>query len=283
MTKAVRLYQGAFGRACMLDSDHDLVTHAHPQCHVLIKVSGADAAYAVRGKTVWLTDDSLVLINAWEPHSKLQPQPGNRTTVLVLCMEPAWLAEHDPLLSGSGMPDFFPDPQVALPVSIRRLVDRLIFEVLATDASGQPNRGVETALSDFMLAVTHLFAVRRNWIETYRLKMRHRADARITRAIQYIGEHLDRNITCEELAALHNLSRQHFFALFRQSTNMSPILYMNTLRMESAFKSLSERSTSVNVLADDLGFSEPHHFTRFFRRNLGIPPSQYRREVALLP
>ncbi|OVZ60293.1 hypothetical protein CDO46_09865 [Pigmentiphaga sp. NML030171] len=282
MTKAVRLYQGAFGRASMLDSDHDLVTHAHPQCHVLVKVAGADAFYRVRGETVRLSEDSLVLVNAWEPHSKLQPREGERTTVLILCMEPAWLAEHDPLLSGSGMPDFFPSAQVRVPLSIRKLVDRLVLEVLGSSPTGLPNRAVEAALSDFMLAITHLFAVRRNWIDTYRLKMRHRPDARIARAIQYIGDHLDQTITCEELAGLHSLSRQHFFSLFRQYTNMSPILYMNTLRMESAFKTLTECSTSVNVLADDLGFSEPHHFTRFFRRNLGIPPSQYRRGVALI-
>ncbi|VCU68917.1 HTH-type transcriptional activator RhaS [Pigmentiphaga humi] len=282
MTKAVRLYQGAFGRASLLDSDHDLVTHAHPQCHVLVKAGGADASYTVRGRTVRLTSDSLVLVNAWEPHAKLQPLPGERTVVLVLCMEPAWLAEHDPLLSGSGMPDFFPAAQVAQPLSLRRLVDRLIMEVLGAAPTGLPNRAVEAALSDFMLAVTHLFALRRNWIDTYRIKMGNRPDARIARAIRYIGDHLDQAITCEELASMHSLSRQHFFSLFRQCTSMSPILYMNTLRMESAFKSLVECSTSVNALADNLGFSEPHHFTRFFRRNLGIPPSQYRRGVSLL-
>jgi len=282
MTKAIKLYQGDFGRVSMLDSDHDLVTHAHPQCHVLIKVDGVDAFYTVRGKTVQLSNDSLILVNAWEPHSKLQPPAGERTIVLILCMEPMWLTEHDPLLSGSCMPDFFPSPQVKVPFSIRKLIDKLVIEVIGSSAIGLPGRAVESTLSDFMLAITHLFAVRRSWIETYRLKMLHRPDVRICRAIEYIGNHLNQNINCDELASRHNLSRQHFFWLFRQQTNMSPILYTNTLRMESAFKTLSESTTSVNSLADDLAFSEPHHFTRFFRRNLGIPPSQYRRGVALL-
>ncbi len=282
MTKAIRLYQGAFGRASMLDSDHDLVTHAHPQCHVLIKVNGDDAFYTVRGQTVRLSEDSLILINAWEPHAKLQPLPGQRSTVLILCMEPTWLAEHDALLSGSGMADFFPAPEVPVSAAVRKLVDKLIYEMLGTSPDGLLNRAVEAALSDFMLAVTHLFAVRRNWIDTYRIKMQHRPDARILRALHYIGDHLDQTITCEALASIHSLSRQHFFSLFRQCTGMSPILYTNTLRMERAFKTLGECTTSVNSLADGLGFSEPHHFTRFFRRNLGIPPSQYRHGVSLI-
>jgi AraC family transcriptional regulator len=71
MTDALRLYQGSFGRAALLDSDHDLATHAHPQCHVLIKAGGADTEYRVRGRAVPLTHDAMVLVNAWEPHSKV--------------------------------------------------------------------------------------------------------------------------------------------------------------------------------------------------------------------
>jgi AraC family transcriptional regulator len=52
--------------------------------------------------------------------------------------------------------------------------------------------------------------------------------------------------------------------------------------MESAFGRLGGEDTSINRLAESLGFSEPNHFTRFFRQNLGIPPSEYRRTVELL-
>ncbi len=51
--------------------------------------------------------------------------------------------------------------------------------------------------------------------------------------------------------------------------------------MESAFGRLSTDETAINALADSLGFVEANHFTRLFRRNLGIPPSGYRRRVEL--
>lgn len=60
---------------------------------------------------------------------------------------------------------------------------------------------------------------------------------------------------------------------------MSPALYLNALRMEAAFGRLSADGEPINTLSDSLGFSEPNHFTRFFRQNLGIPPSEYRRTV----
>jgi transcriptional regulator GlxA family with amidase domain len=51
--------------------------------------------------------------------------------------------------------------------------------------------------------------------------------------------------------------------------------------MEEAFSQLSAARTAVHAVANRLGFSEPHHFTRFFRQNLGIPPSEYRETVEL--
>ncbi|MCC6534256.1 MAG: helix-turn-helix transcriptional regulator [Burkholderiales bacterium] len=277
MTSALKLYQGAFGRAALLDSDTDLATHAHPQCHVMIKAGGADTEYRVGERAVQLSDDRMVLINAWGPHSKVHQPLLGRSVVLVLCVEPQWLAAHDSALGAAGLPGFFPEPCVDLPATVRTLADRLIGEMLAAESAA----GVGAALGDLMLELTHHFAVRRSLIEMHRLRMKAGFDARIARATRYIASHLHAAITCEELARLHNMSRQHFFARFRDCTGVSPILYLNTLRMESAFAKLGHDGASINDVAGELGFSEPHHFTRFFRRNLGIPPSQYRRSVVL--
>ena len=61
MSTAVRILQGKFGRVCLLDMDRPLVTHAHSQCHVLIKVSGEDTSFSVRDKSYPLTDHTAVL------------------------------------------------------------------------------------------------------------------------------------------------------------------------------------------------------------------------------
>lgn len=282
MTDALRLYQGPFGRAALLDSDQDLATHAHPQCHVMIKAGGSDTQYHVRERTVHLTSEAMVLINAWEPHSKVHRPALGRSIVLVLCVEPQWLAAHDTALTSSGFPDFFPDPCVRLPGRVRKLADRLVGEMLGGEKSLGPQPTVGAALGDLMLEITHLFAARSGVLEPNRVRLMKSSDARITRAMRYIGNHLNETITCEQIARMHNLSRPHFFSRFREVTGISPILYMNTLRMERAFGRLGqEAAASINDVASDLGFSEPHHFTRFFRRNIGIPPSQYRRAVVL--
>lgn len=69
MSRAVKIFQGRFGHVALLDMNASLVAHAHHYCHILIKAGGSDSAFSVRGHRQPLTDESAVLINAWEPHA----------------------------------------------------------------------------------------------------------------------------------------------------------------------------------------------------------------------
>jgi AraC family transcriptional regulator len=50
-----RIYHGLFGRVVLLDMCHPLVTHAHPQPHIIAKIGGADGAMEVYGRNLPLT------------------------------------------------------------------------------------------------------------------------------------------------------------------------------------------------------------------------------------
>jgi hypothetical protein len=63
MSKALRIAHGAFGRVGLLDMDCSLVRHAHPHCHVLLKVEGADTQFLVDDTIYPLTEERAVLIN----------------------------------------------------------------------------------------------------------------------------------------------------------------------------------------------------------------------------
>jgi len=279
MTCAIKLFQGRFGRVALLDSDKDLVTHSHPQCHVLIKAEGADTAFQVRAHTYALRQDTLVLVNAWEPHCKVHRQHNERSTVLALYIEPGWLSGMDPKLSVSGLQGFFPRSCVRIPPHVRVLADRLVAGMFESQEDAKDQARWEIALFELMMSVIYAFSAWRDRTEIHRANLRRPSDARIRRAIRFMHEHLDTSQPFDELARVCNLSRPHFFYLFKECTAVSPALYLNALRMESAFGSLGGDATAINALAGSLGFAEANHFTRFFRQNLGIPPSEYRRRV----
>jgi AraC family transcriptional regulator len=282
MTCALKLFQGRFGRVALLDSDHDLVTHAHPQCHLLIKARGEDTAFEVGGHLRPLTRETLVLVNAWEPHAKVHVAAA-RSTVLALYIEPDWLAAIDRRLSVAGLQGFFPQPCVPIPAHVRALADRLIEEMLddKSDADSVRREKWEAALHDLMTSALHSVSAWRDRSEIHRASLRRPTDRRIARAIRFMRENIGGDFSFDDVARASNLSRPHFFYLFKRCMAVSPALFFNTLRMEEAFSQLSAARTAVHAVANRLGFSEPHHFTRFFRQNLGIPPSEYRETVEL--
>src|SRR5271170_6750148 len=107
MSNALRIAHGKFGRVALLDMDASLVRHAHPHCHVLIKATGADTQFLVGERLVPLSDDSAVLINAWESHAYVHDPARPPTTILALYIEPGWLSGFRPNWVASGTPDFF--------------------------------------------------------------------------------------------------------------------------------------------------------------------------------
>jgi AraC-like DNA-binding protein len=55
---------------------------------------------------------------------------------------------------------------------------------------------------------------------------------------------------------------------------------VNDLKFARAVERLREGRCSVGEIAEELGYRDAAHFTRFFRQRAGVPPTAYRDEVA---
>ncbi len=55
---------------------------------------------------------------------------------------------------------------------------------------------------------------------------------------------------------------------------------VNDLKFARAVERLQKGRTTIRELAEELGYADPAHFTRFFRKRAGVPPSAYREQVA---
>lgn len=88
-------------------------------------------------------------------------------------------------------------------------------------------------------------------------------------------------LTVEALASRVNLSRSRFNSLFTIQTGLAPMRYLQRLRLRRA-RLLVERSfLSVKEIMALVGYNDPSHFSRDFRREHGTPPSEVRSaEVA---
>jgi len=94
--------------------------------------------------------------------------------------------------------------------------------------------------------------------------------------VEYIEANLDREIALSALADAAGLSTHYFSELFKQSVHVSPHQYVLRRRIERARKLLSDPRVTVLEAAVRSGFSDQSHFTKIFRRIVGVTPTGYR-------
>jgi len=83
-----------------------------------------------------------------------------------------------------------------------------------------------------------------------------------------------------DLAAAGHVSVGHLCRLFRKFGRQSPMAYLRHLRMNLAAEWLLTRQLPVKTIATELGYEDPHNFSRAFRRTFGIAPTGLLRSHA---
>jgi AraC family transcriptional regulator len=100
--------------------------------------------------------------------------------------------------------------------------------------------------------------------------------ARLRRVLEYIEANLGDNVRLNALAAEVGVSAFHFSRLFKQSTGRSPHQYLLGRRLERAKTLLRQPRTTLAEISVSTGFTDQGHFTKVFRRFVGVTPSEYR-------
>lgn len=282
MSKAIRLLHGEFGRVALLEMDAPLITHAHHHCHILCKVGGPDTAFEVRGRSYPLTNDNAVLINAWEEHSYLHiPQNNHNPVLLALYLEPKWLALFSKKFLGSGHPRFFINNLSKLTAHQKQALEKISMELWWSDQITHDH--LESMLLELVLSfIDNADSLTQGDIRNATNALSF-MDPRIRKAIHLMRTSPDALGDVSVITQSVNLSRSHFFELFRRCTGLSPLVYANVLKMERAFDALAEGNESLIHIGDELGFSAQSHFTRFFKQHQGVTPSLYRQQVEKAP
>ena len=102
---------------------------------------------------------------------------------------------------------------------------------------------------------------------------------RVWRAVEYIGENYNKEITVEKLASLLDLNAEYFCRIFKKATGVTSVEYINHVRIFKAEKLLTTTNESVLDISLDVGFSSVSYFNRVFKRYRGINPSAYREII----
>lgn len=82
----------------------------------------------------------------------------------------------------------------------------------------------------------------------------------------------------DEIAKRLQLSPEHLSRSFRSEWGMTPIHYLNRLRIQSAMNDLLGCADTIDDIAVKNGFANGNYFSKVFRRYTGMTPGEYRRK-----
>lgn len=101
--------------------------------------------------------------------------------------------------------------------------------------------------------------------------------SQIKNALDYISMEYKESIRIETLAEKCNMSETHFRRLFVEYMNMTPVDYINMIRVQMACELMKKTNASMDEVAMKVGFSTTSTFNRNFKRIVGTTPYQWKK------
>jgi transcriptional regulator GlxA family with amidase domain len=106
-------------------------------------------------------------------------------------------------------------------------------------------------------------------------------DQAIETAQNWIGSHFSVANPIEEMIKRAGLTERTFKRRFTAATGLSPIAYVQRLRIEDAKRRLERTETAIDEIGWQVGYEEPAFFRRLFKRVAGLTPGTYRRRFRI--
>lgn len=103
----------------------------------------------------------------------------------------------------------------------------------------------------------------------------------MNRLMAFIEQHVsDENLRIEDMADAVGLGRTVFYGKVKNIVGVSPSDFLRQVRMQRAEELVLRSKLSLSEIAYAVGFSDPKYFTKCFKKDTGLTPSEYRKQAA---
>lgn len=156
--------------------------------------------------------------------------------------------------------------------AIEQIIKRLIF-LFAEDHKSK-DFFIDLVLQELIVRILQAESRYMYSEESVQLNGSHRLSA----IVQYIRRNLDKELNVKLLSEEVCMSESHFYRVFKNELNVSPIDFINNERIKLARRLLRDPSRRIKDVCLDCGFNSMSYFTRMFRKKENISPKQYQHK-----
>jgi transcriptional regulator GlxA family with amidase domain len=110
---------------------------------------------------------------------------------------------------------------------------------------------------------------------------RDHGDGDIRSAQQWLDNHFSVASPVEEMIQRSRLAQRTFKRRFKDATGLTPIAYVQRLRIEEAKRRLERTDATIDEISWQVGYEDPAFFRRLFKRTTGLAPGAYRKRFRI--
>lgn len=250
--------------------------HWHPDLEFILVLVG-QMEYFVNGQTVHLDKGNGIFVNSKRLHYGFSSDTTD-CSYIVVAVHPALLGENTHAGKayleekfGSVTEDYIlltsqSHWQQEAMLSLNR-----IYNEMCSDTRN-PLRLLSQVASLCACVGDHIQQVSRDPADDQELVV-------IWKMTGFIHEHYDSKITLNDIASAGAVCRSRCCTLFGKYVGQTPNTYLMRYRMQKSFEMLRETNRSITEIAITCGFHSASYFSYVFRREVGLIPQDYRKQM----
>lgn len=256
--------------------------HSHAQYEIYCFHSG-DCKYLIHHTIYDLEPGDIIIMNGLTAH-RANPSayvPYERSTVHFL---PQWI---EPVLEAMGLPEslvLFKEMNNNLLRGSdgpeRTMIYKCIKEIVQLTEKYEIHAEREVEAEMKLLVATillNIFKLSKSVNNRLTMKKSEK-DIHVEKTAAYIHQHFQQKITLDDISSALAISKFYLSRLFKEVTGTTVMDYVMDCRLNNVKYELEMNPKKVlHDVAVESGFESPAHFSRFFKKKVGITPSQYRR------
>lgn len=242
-----------------------------------VYIDKGEAIANAEGKDILLSHGDIIFHKPGEWHNIHSELPANSVIVTFECNSPAM--------------KFFENKVMKVGNIQKKLISKIIAERINTfegplndpysiglKKREQTPFGSQQLIKQYVAELLILLIRNDDTMQTSTLKS-HITDTTFYEIEAYMLKNIHRTITLQELANFANISISSLREIFHTTASSGVIEYFIKLKIERAKKYIRDGNYNMTQIADILGYSGTHYFSRQFHQKTGMSPLQYSKSI----